>query len=319
LEAGLNEDSQVSFGSRRSLLSLWDIMQTFFGKQMMLDLLNLEVECTKIRMTMKDPTLADQREKARKQATVIVESIQQHLANHPFPDSLKEYAQRTRNDLPNTEYDNFTMLDRIHQLGELILSELDSHLFLWIPSGDRTLYEAPLGTYTADALERFSLARPDIASCCRCIALGEWNASVFHAMGIAEHGLRYFAKKVKVHTPAELSNWGKIIDQIEAAIKAVEQKKKPTRAAELRKRDQLLQRYSEAASNFFSIKNAWRNHVAHNRATYTQGAARLIAINVRELLCTMAEWDKPKKPIAPSASLALPSATPISSLPQLDV
>lgn len=80
----------------------------------------------------------------------------------------------------------------------------------------------------------------------------------------------------------ELENWKNIIDQIEKEIRKQEsQPKSPAKTAE-------LQFCSECATHFFYIKEAWRNHVSHSRATYDEEQASRIVDHVRNFMAALA-------------------------------
>ena len=157
-----------------------------------------------------------------------------------------------------------------------------------IPDYRRNLYdqqEPPFGAAVADA---FPDADFDVAAAARCPALDEWTACVFHSMRVLEHGLRHVAGVLNVPMAAtiEYENWGNIIDQIEKAIRSIEQQ---PRGAEKSARSQF---YSEAASQFRYFKNAWRNHVSHARAKYDEREAREVWTHVRQFMQQLAEAEE---------------------------
>jgi len=88
-------------------------------------------------------------------------------------------------------------------------------------------------------------------------------------MGVAEHGLRAFVSALGptfTAPPVELSNWHNVIEQIERHIRELQ--KAPVADADKPAKSERLQRYSEAASHFFFVKEAWRNHIMHARTRY---------------------------------------------------
>ena len=46
--------------------------------------------------------------------------------------------------------------------------------------------------------------------------------------------------------------------------------------------------YSEAASHFFYIKEAWRNHVSHSRTDYDDTEATRVVARVRDFMTALA-------------------------------
>ena len=74
-------------------------------------------------------------------------------------------------------------------------------------------------------------------------------------------------------------NWQNIIESIETAIRDFEQSQKKSAY-----KAETLKQYSEAATQFFHVKAAWRNHVAHARDTYGGEQAKSILDHTGELM-----------------------------------
>ena len=123
----------------------------------------------------------------------------------------------------------------------------------------------------------FSGAMSDARDAGLCFATYRFTACVFHCMRAAEKGLRVLANALQVPftIPFEYENWHNIIEPIEKRIKKLEQDltKGPDKA-------ETLKVYSQAATQFFYFKNAWRNHVAHARETYDEEQAITILTHV---------------------------------------
>jgi hypothetical protein len=79
------------------------------------------------------------------------------------------------------------------------------------------------------------------------------------------------AKKFSV--PSDHTNWHNVIEQVESRVRELS-KTKPQNWKE----DQEF--YSQAASHFMVLKDAWRNYTAHMRGTYDQTDAKRIMDNV---------------------------------------
>jgi hypothetical protein len=176
---------------------------------------------------------------------------------------------------------------------ELLCKELDNDIiaalaepwFLMIPSERREFYEQRTPPFGMDVANQFPATIRDIAAASRCMALDEWTAAVFHLMRVLERGLHRFAGIVglPMSDDIELANWKNIIDQIEAKLREMEQTQ-PKGAA----KSERLQLYAQAASGFWQFKEAWRNHVAHSRATYDEPDAWSIWQNVRDFMVHLA-------------------------------
>jgi hypothetical protein len=145
-------------------------------------------------------------------------------------------------------------------------AELDSMLFRAIPK-ERTRYWK---SWLKDTLigDRFPSAHLELERAGRCYSLGEPIACVFHSMRALEPGLGALARNFQLEWKHE--NWQAIINSIEAKIRGLgDQPKSETKVA-----DEKF--FGEAATHFYFIKNAWRNHVVHGRDSYGDGEAEKI-------------------------------------------
>jgi hypothetical protein len=78
-------------------------------------------------------------------------------------------------------------------------------------------------------------------------------------------------------------NWHKMLNKIEKEIK----RRNETPTQEWR---QTKQRYTEAATHFRMVKDAWRNHTMHIRAFYNEDDALDILNSVRAFMRHLATW-----------------------------
>jgi hypothetical protein len=193
------------------------------------------------------------------------------------------------------EYDN----DRRRTLSDLRASveyfsksfyaELDRHIFLQLDP-DRGEYLRTLEAYASSSdpslVSNFSSAVPDFAEAGICYAVHRHTACVFHCMRAAEKGLRALAVDLQVpfKVPFEYENWQNVIEMAEKAIRGLEQ----TLPKGVSKSEK-LQFYSEAATQFFYFKNAWRNHVAHARDSYDAVQAKTILAHVEQFMNHLAK------------------------------
>jgi hypothetical protein len=89
------------------------------------------------------------------------------------------------------------------------------------------------------------------------------TASVFHLMRIMEIGVRRFGDVLGVQLPDD-KNWQNILDEINKAIKALDQKAP------------LTKKYAGASAHLYNVKLASRNEVMHPKQTYTPDEARRV-------------------------------------------
>jgi hypothetical protein len=121
----------------------------------------------------------------------------------------------------------------------------------------------------AQIQQHFPSAKPDIRQAVECYALDCNTACVFHAMRVAERGLRVLAKALGVRTvgprqhPLEFSEWGLILNALAGKLKTLQQSSgRSVRKAALTKF------YADAASQADYLNEIWRKEVSHARGLY---------------------------------------------------
>ncbi len=119
---------------------------------------------------------------------------------------------------------------------------------------------------------RFPTAAPEIDEAGKCLALGRSTACVMHLMRALEVGLKALADDLGVPFA---ENWNHLLAQIERVIPTIEAK---THGA---KNEQW---YSEVATHFRFLKNAWRNHAMHVHERYDDEKAKAIFDSVRAFM-----------------------------------
>lgn len=127
-----------------------------------------------------------------------------------------------------------------------------------------------------------------VVDCCEgmdCYAVGLYTAGVFHAMRVAEIGLRVLAKKLKVRitdkgkvVPIEFGDWDKVLQGIRGKIA------KARTLPKNKKRDTLLTFYSKMADHCEYMKDYWRNPTAHCRKQYNEGECLGALERVRDFM-----------------------------------
>jgi len=156
---------------------------------------------------------------------------------------------------------------RATELRARIEDELLSVSLLQIPAQKKGLYEN-LDLFGEEVSQNFPSAVTDIEEAGKCLATDRHTAGVFHLMRVLERGLSVLAAEFGV--PADHANWQNIINQIEKKINQIDES---THGATWKDDQQF---YSESAAQFRLFKNAWRNHVSHAKAVYTEEKAQQI-------------------------------------------
>jgi hypothetical protein len=155
--------------------------------------------------------------------------------------------------------------------------ELTEPMFFCVKASHRALYEQREPPFGDIVETTFPDSKRDVAAAARCLALDEWTACVFHLMRVLEHGLRKMAARFGV--PFATDSWHRVIKGIEDGISDLRNKPSLT---DLERRE--ITYYSEAASQFRHIKDAWRNHVSHAREHYDERDANSVCAHVKELM-----------------------------------
>jgi hypothetical protein len=158
-------------------------------------------------------------------------------------------------------------------LEETIHDELETHLFMYIEPAKVTYYTTP-HLFGEEVTQKFSSSKFDVEEAGKCLALNRGTACIFHLMRVLEVGLYTLSSNLEVNDIQE--NWQNAIEQIEKSIRA------------LPKTDPRKQPYSEAATHFMHIKDAWRNHTMHIGQIYTDEKAQQIFDSVKAFMQVLA-------------------------------
>jgi hypothetical protein len=184
---------------------------------------------------------------------------------------------------------NAEMLWTLDNLRRLMISEMTKQIFICIP--ERAVgYMVTPDQMGEEVAKCFPDAKGDIREAYKCLALELNTATVFHAMRIAEHGLRNLAKRLRVtltHNkkpmPIEAATWDKIITAIKNKIAQAHSLPHGVR------RQKQLTYYSDMADRCSYMKDLWRNEVMHTRKSYlpdeASGSLQRVA-NFMKLLTT---------------------------------
>jgi HEPN domain-containing protein len=159
-----------------------------------------------------------------------------------------------------------------------------TYVFAMRGGGERLFEDVLFGVVVAD---RFSDATFDISEARKCLALGRYTASVFHSMRVLELGLQSLAHELLPNNKWDDKNWGKILRDIEDAIGKME--RDPLWTATPNWREQ-RESFAQASAQFSAFRDAWRNHVAHNRRTYTSEQAEDVFRAVKAFMQSLAPW-----------------------------
>ena len=156
----------------------------------------------------------------------------------------------------------------LHELQRLMRSEMETRKFFSIPERYAQLFDDPY-PMLKDVSDAFPDAGLDIREAYNCLVLDRNTAAVFHAMRVAEHGLRFLARKVGVKLtqnrkplPINFATWDGVITGIRNKITAAHKMNPGTR------RQAKLNYYSDMAERCAYMKDLWRNDLMHSRLSF---------------------------------------------------
>ena len=151
----------------------------------------------------------------------------------------------------------------VDDLRRRIVDQMESTYCLLLSRAEQRLYEPKSPLFGAEVEAKFSGMSEDIAEAGKCLSLTRPTASVFHLMRVMEIGVPRFGDVLGVHLPDD-KNWQNILDEINKAIKALDQKAP------------LTKKYAGASAHLYNVKLASRNEVMHPKQTYTPDEAQAV-------------------------------------------
>jgi hypothetical protein len=157
----------------------------------------------------------------------------------------------------------------VYDLRENLQREIEKLSFIVVPKGDTTVL-----LFGQEVAQKFPRASFQISEAGKCLELERYTACVFHLMCVLEVGLDSLANELGL--PMSRANWHNVLERIESSVRSM-----PNKDPGSMDRKQFL---SEVALHFLFIKEAWRNHVAHGRARYSEEMAREVFGHVKSFM-----------------------------------
>ena len=150
-------------------------------------------------------------------------------------------------------------------LKERFEDRIKTEWFFHLAPGDNQLY-GDKELFGERVTKKFPKALGDIEAAGSCLALGQGTACVFHLMRAMEVVVQRLSGRLSIPYPDR--EWGKLLSDISKKIEAMPK----VSASEKRKRN----KWSEAHTHLYHLKQAWRNDTMHPKSTYTQEHARQV-------------------------------------------
>lgn len=270
--------------------SLWDIMINFNVYTLSTFIRTIQL-CETHAQLENDSDLVDEDEKSSWPA-IFKEGLEQCELLHlrATCDRIEHIKKHLKARMTQVEWKK-----DLQTLRETIIDDLKSLYCYRYPSHKAEVYWA-FENQWKEAIAKFPSAREDAFEAVDCYALERNTASVFHAMRVAEIGLRALARERRVKfvkRPLEWAHWQDLINGIRGKVKIIEnQRAGPNKTA-------ALDYYQGALGEFEAFKDVYRNNVMHVRVIYDEHRALSALIHVREFMTRLASRldEKDKKQI----------------------
>lgn len=152
-------------------------------------------------------------------------------------------------------------------LRQRLEDELSQMLMLQVASKHSKLFGSQF-PFAEPVSQKLPKAVEDIQEAAYCLCLERWTACVFHLMRVMEMCVQKLGDKAGVTLTHE-KNWQNILDELNKAIKTLDQKAESTK------------QLAASVAHLYNVKLVWRNEVMHPKETYTEQEAEDIFENVR--------------------------------------
>ncbi len=137
-------------------------------------------------------------------------------------------------------------------------AELQTRIF-FVLREDLFRYYGLKQPFGEEVAAKFSASSDDLENAAKCIALEQPTASVFHLMRALETAVGALCSKLSISNTDRV--WGVLLSDLHKKIEVMPKGKDRTA-------------WSEAHSNLYHVKEAWRNQTMHPKQTYTTEQAR---------------------------------------------
>lgn len=164
----------------------------------------------------------------------------------------------------------------VSEVSQRIKDDLEEVLVLQVPK-DRSRYYKLIDGFGQDVASSFPAVGYDLEEAHTCLALGRYNATVYHLMRVLEIGVQRLGDDLGVPSAHQLT-WGDISNRCHSKTKALS--KGPAKT----KRE-------EALNHLDGVRLVWRNPTMHPRpSSYTEEQTRDILLNAKALMVSLAEF-----------------------------
>ena len=267
----------------RQHITLWDIIKSFDPLEFMRLAYGIGATSEMVERPSKqkanNPDLSKRSipSKMEKEVLSFYRHFEKTCIRLHLPMSAKA-ARRMINEVSKYSITYGEYHEMCQELKRRLKDEMELMMFYSVePSRQQFLTdENPFGDAVVEA---FPSAAEDIRNAAKCLAFGQWTASVFHSMLVMEIGLRTLATRLGVSLTRP--NWINLITDIREVTNDI----KGDNYGDNWRIDR--QFYSEAVAHLNVVKDAWRNHVMHVdeiHKTYDEERAESIFRHTKEFM-----------------------------------
>lgn len=262
---------EVDFGSQHGLWSLWDMLQPYAYHALALG------RTTGTVLSVAHMTVAGS------MSANIFNKLSEELEEYPrvgpldelLHSSLRPQFERVTRIITKPGCTVSEIQQAATELSNRMHDALVEQQFLHVSPELAKLYTKQQ-LFGSEVEAKFPQMSEDIAEAGKCLALQRGTATVFHLMRVMEIAVRQFGDKLGITLVSD-KNWHNILDEINKAVKALDQKAPQTKA------------FAQASAHLYNVKLCWRNEVMHPKQTYTAAEATALFGAVDTFIRDLAE------------------------------
>lgn len=198
------------------------------------------------------------------QLEAILTKVSASFPDAEFPWTLKQSIEAQAFGKTDCSYHDLYM--RVYIMRDAMEMELRHKRLVRVP-GFREEYCDRKMAFGEEVRFAFPSTERDTIEAGNCYAVGLETACVFHLMRVVDRGIHVLAEDMGI----ELTNepWGRILDKIESELREIQKHKSDPR---WESRDF----YSQRVVELRTIKEAWRDPVAHRSVFYSAKEAETV-------------------------------------------
>jgi len=192
---------------------------------------------------------------------------------------------KLRNQLHHREHFTSAGLSReLMNLRDQLLLAIAKPKFAYIPTEATKFFEQD-ALFGQAVYDTFPDVREEIKDAGNAFAAGLYSACVFHVMRVAEHGMKFLARRLQIKLrenkkplAIDYATWNGLITGIKNKLETIRKNPK----SPMREIDQ--ERFSNLADQCAYFRDIWRDQTMHARRRYNEDEARRAINRVNEFM-----------------------------------